>query len=233
MNFPSIFDWLERAEPLRGFPAAYIVIIAAAIVVLVWEWRVNLLALLVFYLSAGLLFVDVLDPRLAYIKVIVGLFICLMLYFTARQVNWGSLPPDLSPTEAEQLRGRPQMVQIGRFHFPLSGLLRVVLVLVVALVVLNVGTRPSMELPAVPTHVNLAIWGLLALGLLGLGSTTEPLKAGMGLLIFLTGFELLYNTLEQSAAVLATLAAANLIITLAVAYLTQARHTLPISLDDA
>ena len=75
--------------------------------------------------------------------------------------------------------------------------------------------------------MNLAIFALGGMGLVGLGLTTEPLKAGMALLTFMTGFELFYNSLEQSVAMLVFLAAANLVLALAVSYLAQTRHTLP------
>ena len=231
-DIPTIFDWLTWADPIRGFPAAYLLIGSAAIVVTVWDWRVALFALAAQYLLAGLLFADVLDPRLAYVKVLVGLFVCLMLYITARQVDWGRPPPDLTPDELAQLRSG-RYLQWGRFRFSADGLLRLLLVGLVVAFVLIVAERTDMRLPVVPPAVNMAVFGLLALGLLGMAVTGEPLKAGMGLLLFMTGFELLYNTLEQSVVMLVLLAAANLAIALAIAYLTQAHHALPWQLDDS
>jgi hypothetical protein len=230
-DFPTIFDWLAWAEPIRGFPAAYLVIAAAAVVVAVWDWRIALLALAAQYLLAGLLFVDVLDPRVAYVKILVGLFVCLMLYITARQVEWGKTPPDLTAEEAARLYP-VRYLQWRRFRLSLRSVLRLGLVALVTILVLEIGQRANMRLPVVPEPVNLAIYGLLALGLLGMGVSGEPLKAGMGLLIFMSGFELLYSSLEQSLAMLTLLAVANLIIALAIAYLTQAHHVLPWQLDD-
>lgn len=234
-DFPTIFYWLARAEPLRGFPAAYLVLALAAVVVAVGDWRAALLALMGQYLVAGLLFVDVLDPRLAVVKVLVGLFICLMLYITARQVSWGRLPPDVRPAEVAHWR-RGRMVAVGRWQLPLAWLLRLGLTLGVVWLVLAVAGRPSYQLPAVPAHVNLAIYALCGLGLLGMGLTTEPLPAGMGLLLFMTGFELFFNTLEQSVAMLAMLAVTQMGLTLAIAYLTQmwahSRFVLPVLLEE-
>lgn len=230
-DFPTIFDWLAWAEPFRGFPAAYLVIAAAAIVVAVWDWRIALLALAAQYLLAGLLFVDVLDPRVAYVKLLVGLFVCLMLYITARQVEWGKTPPDLTAEEAARLYP-VRYLQWGRFRLSLRSIVRLALVVLVTIVVLQVGQSAGVQLPVVPEPVSLAVYGLMALGLLGMAVTSEPLKAGMGLLIFMSGFELLYSSLEQSLAMLTLLAVANLVIALAIAYLTQAHHALPWRLDE-
>jgi hypothetical protein len=222
-NFPTIFDLLERFDFLRGFPAAYLVLAAAVVVVVVGDWRVSVLALTLQYLLAGLLLVDVLDPRLAIIKLFIGLFICLIWYITARQVSWGRLPVDITKAEAVQLRDERQ-IRFGSFLLPTSLPFRLFLALMMALVVWVLAQRPEYRLPVVPEHINLAIFSLAGMGLLGASLTSEPLKAGMGLLMFLSGFELLYSALDQSAAMLALLSAVELAVTLVLAYLTQARH---------
>jgi hypothetical protein len=50
------------------------VLLTAVIIVVAWDWRLALLALAGQYLLAGLLFADVLDPRLMVVKVLNGLF---------------------------------------------------------------------------------------------------------------------------------------------------------------
>ena len=94
LTFPTIFDWLERLDFLRGLPAAYLALLAAGILTVIWDWRVAILALVVQYFAVGLLYAEVLDPRLAIVKLLVGVFVCLILYFTARQVGWGTLPSE-------------------------------------------------------------------------------------------------------------------------------------------
>ena len=78
---------------------------------------------------------------------------------------------------------------------------------------------------------SLAILALAGLGMLALAVTSEPLKAGMGVLMFLTGFELFYSALDQSATMLIVLAAVNLVLALVVAYLVQMRHAVPALID--
>ncbi|MEW5986194.1 MAG: hypothetical protein AB1791_06140 [Chloroflexota bacterium] len=217
MTFPTIFDWLERFAWLRGFPAAYVVLLAAFIIVVVGDWRVAIFALALQYLVSGLLFVDVLDPRLAIVKVLTGLFICLMLYWTARQVKLGGRPA--APNNNRYL-------SIGPIQAPLAILWRLASAALMAWLVWTLAQRPEYQAPFVPAHVNLAIYALAGLGLLGLSWTAHPFWAGLGLLTALVGGELLYSAVEQSVATLVLLAAVDLLVTLVIAYLTQAHHVI-------
>jgi hypothetical protein len=73
-----------------------------------------------------------------------------------------------------------------------------------------------------PAHVWLAVVGLVSLGLIGV-ATGGSLLGGVGLLIFLNGFDLLNSSVEQSIALVVALSAANLLVALVIAYLAQAR----------
>lgn len=233
MNLPTVFDWLDRLDFLRGVPAAYGVLLTAVLILVAWDWRLTLLALMAQYGIVGFLFVDLLDARLVNIKVLAGFFACLMLYLTARQVNWGRLPADVTEEEAARL-SQERNIRIGPYLLPTARPFRLLLALMVVLVVLTLSQRPEYQLPAIPAelnHLNLAIYALVGMGLLGMGLTVEPLHVGVGILTFLTGFELFYSALEQSVAVLATLAGVNFVVTLAIAYLTQARHAIPALVD--
>ncbi len=110
MNIPTIFDWLARSEPLRGYPAVIIILVTASLIALFWDWRLALFALIVQYLDVSLLFADLLDPRLAVIKLLVGMFVCLILYMTARQINYGRVPDGLTAKESRQTNARKQTI---------------------------------------------------------------------------------------------------------------------------
>jgi hypothetical protein len=60
---------------------------------------------------------------------------------------------------------------------------------------------------------------LCGLGLLSLGLSEEPLRAGLSLLTLLSGFELLYVAVESSLAIVALLAVVDFAVALAVSYL--------------
>jgi hypothetical protein len=220
-TFPSIFEWLERLDFLRGLPAAYLLLLAGLIVVVVWDWRAALLALTSQYLLASLLFVEVLEPRLVIVKLFVGLFVSLMLYFTARQaIRQPRLPQERLLSAQED----------GSRHVDWRALLnpealafRLLLSLLLVALVLWLSDRPGYQLPAVPAAVTLAIYGLAGLGLLATTVAPTPLRAGMGLLTTMLGFELFYNSLDQSVTILVVLAVVNLTIALAIAYLEQVR----------
>jgi hypothetical protein len=230
IQFPDIFQFLEFFDFLRGYPAAYVVLVTSGLTLILGDWRLSLLALGIQYLVAGLLFVDVLDPRLSLALLLVGIFDCLILYITARQVNLGRLPVDVTAEEALQLR-RERLVRLGPYMLPTDTPFRVLLALMLALVVWTFSQRATFHLPGAAEHANLAIYALMAMGLATLSLTSEPMKAGIGVLTFLTGFQLFFVGLEQSIALLALLAIANVIIVLVIAYLIQARHAFPELLD--
>lgn len=232
MTFPTIFDWLERFDFLRGYPAAIGVLATAVIIILAWEWRTAILALTGQYILVGLLYVDVLDPRLMVVKVLSGFFVCLILVITAVQVNWGRLPVDVLPEEAEQIRAEPR-VKLGPLSVPASWPLRLGAVVILALLVMVLVARSNALpiLPPVASYFELTVYGLMAFGLLALVISPEPLIAGMGILMFLSGFELFYSTFEQSVLMLAALAILNLLAALVIAYLMQRRYAVRAILD--
>ena len=67
-----------------------------------------------------------------------------------------------------------------------------------------------------------ACYWLALVGLLVMILTAEPLKAGLGLLTFMAGFELFYAALESSLSVVGLLGIVNLFMALAIAYLASA-----------
>lgn len=228
VDIPNIFDLLERFDFLRGEPAVYLALAAAVLAFVFRDWRGTILAMVALYLFSGLLYADLLDPRLAAIKVVVGLFIALILYLTGRQVSWGRLPEDVTPEEAMQLQ-RERYVHLGKFQIAADIPLRLLLAAVILLLARFL--TQNQPLPVLPEQLNLAVYGLAGIGLIGLGLTSEPFRAGIGLLIFWLGCDLLYSGLEQSAAILAMLAAAVLATTLVIAYLVQARYAFRALLD--
>jgi hypothetical protein len=82
----------------------------------------------------------------------------------------------------------------------------------------------SYPLPEVPRDIGFVCYWLALIGLLAMILTVEPLKAGLGLLTFMAGFELFYAALESSLSVVGLLGIVNLLIALAIAYLASARE---------
>lgn len=216
MTIPTIFEWLARFGALRGEPAAYLVVLTAVIILIAWDWRASLAGLLVHHLLAWLLLADMLDPRLATVKLVAGLFVCLIFYWTARQLQQRPKPAE-------------QRLRLGRLWLPASLPRRLILTPLMLLLVLWLAQNPAYALPGVPEslgYLPLAVYGLAGLGLLGMAKTTDPWEAGLGLLLFLTGFDLFYSYLDHSALALALLAIIQLLAAVAIAYLAQGQRPL-------
>ncbi len=221
MTFPSIFDWLETFSFLRGYPSAWILLVTGVLIILFLDWRLSLFALIIQYLVASLLFFDLLNPQLAIIKLFVGMFVCLILYWTARQVNYG---------RANGLRGRSyptrtgRTVQLGPMAIPQNLAMRAAAAGIAVLLVVILQWGFSLYLPGLPEdldYINLAILLLITLGMAGVITSRDPFAGGMSVLTFLTGFELYFAALDQTTRTLALLAVLNFIVALVVSYLTQ------------
>jgi hypothetical protein len=137
--------------------------------------------------------------------------IAVQMFVTGRQVEGNKATPVAADTPAEGLPLRRRLT---------TGLpFRLVVVVMILLTSWQASLTPTFTLPDVSSIVSLAVIGLVAMGLLGLGLTEEPIKAGMLLIAMLTGFELYYAAVEPALAVMALLAAMNFAIALAACYL--------------
>ena len=223
---PTIFDILDHLAFLHGMPAVALLLAAAFIAIVAWDMRPVIVAVLAQYLLAGFLFVDVLDPRLAFVYALAGLFVTAILFITAWQTNWGRPPPGLTQQEATRL-GLSRTRRLGRFTVTDRSLLRWVLAVVVVLGALWPARSPGLLQPVGPAELawlEPAIVGLIGLGLAGLATSADPLPGGIGLLVFLTGFSLFHGFLDQSLAMTVALVVVQFVVALTVAYLAQARY---------
>ncbi len=218
----SLFSLLETLEPLRGMTATWIVLIAAFFAVAIWDVRLALPALGVHYLAAGLLFVDVLDPRLAVVYVLVGLVATAILLVTAAQVNWGRPPADLTDEERAELKLEPAR-QIGPFRLTTRMIVRAVLAVVVLGALWWLARSGNISASPEQVYLDMAIYGLIGLGLVGLATSPDPLRSGIGIMLLLTGFELSNSQNAQSLSLVVALAGVNLLLALVIAYMAQSR----------
>jgi hypothetical protein len=203
---PTLPDVLAKLSFLTTTPAIVGLVITASLIVILRDWRFSLAALSVQYVLAGLLLTRLIRPQVAVIKVLIGALVCVILYLTARLVD---------------ARGKESVragTSLPDFAF------RLLAALFVGLAVYSLSRR--YPLPEVPSDVGFACYWLASQGLLVLMLTDEPLKAGMGLLTLITGFELFYSVLERSLSVAGFLGIVNFLIALAIAYLAAARAEL-------
>jgi uncharacterized MnhB-related membrane protein len=208
----TLSEVIARLSFLTASPAVVGLVVTASLIIVVRDWRVSLAALLAQYLLVGFLLTRLITPEVATVKTLIGALICPILYLTARRVRWGR----------QRSNDEVSTLPTGREVFPVSlpfRLLAVVLVGLVASSLLN-----SYPLPEVPRDIGFACYWLALMGLLAMILTTEPLKAGLGLLTFMAGFELFYAALESSLSVVGFLGIVNLFMALAMAYLASVRE---------
>lgn len=203
---------------LQGTPAVLLAVLTAALLLFLRDWRWSLAVLVVQYIAAALLFAWILEPNMAGVKLIAGLFTCLILYFTGRQVDWGDFLDD----SIETVSGSGRPVSIGPITLPADMLLRPALALFMGAVALLFLPRP--EGANLPGAVAVGGYALVAIGLIIVGVHLRPYKAGMGLLTFLTGFDLLFSALAFSNTLVVFFTAVQLATVLAATFLTQRRY---------
>ena len=205
---PTLGELLARVSFLAAMPAVVGILVTASLLVVSRDWRVNVLALAAQYFFVVLLLTRQIRLEVAAVKGLIGWMICTVFYLTERQASTyeraataeGAAPPQ-----------RRRWIISARSS---SNLLAALLIAVAAYT-----AALRLPLPEIPADITLACYLLAGLGLLLIGLSDAPLQVGLGLLTFLSGFDLFYVALEPSLAVAGLLGAVSFIIALAVAYL--------------
>jgi hypothetical protein len=154
------------------------------------------------------------------VKALVGVLAVSILYLTARRIQEGkgaldAEPPPQSGSPVGNLRF-PKM-QVGWAAGPLGLPLRILAVLLVVLAVVRLFDDYHLTLVP-PDTAFVAVW-LGAMGIVGLILSNDPLRVAPALLTILSGFDLVYASLEPSLAVVGFWSALILLATLTFAYL--------------
>jgi len=156
------------------------------------QWGINLIALALQYIGVFLLQRALRSLMMSTIPLLVGIMMTVTLWVTLIGTDQLKKPePFKAPTSGEVFRA-------------VAGLVTVIFV------VLLVPTIRREVFPEAGSYLLLGSIGLIALSLLQLGMKTEPLYIIIGLLSFLSGFQLLYAALETSALLEALFAVLNL-----------------------
>jgi len=195
-------------------PVLVVVLITASLLVITNDWRLNFITLAVQYVGAALLIAPLVTWPVMGARLIAGGCVIGIFVFTGRQVNYGRQAA--SPL--------PGLTNLPALIFPTSFAFRLMATIMIAAVAGYAASLPELALPNLPLTLNIASFALIALGLLNLGFTEEPMNAGLGLLTALTGFNLFYPALETSLAVVALLVAVDFSVALAVSHLALLRY---------
>ncbi len=212
-------DILRTLSSIPGTAVLIGLLIAAAILVMLVNWRLLIVALGAQYIFIGLMLTRAVPVELAAVKALVGVMICPVLYITARRVNWGQRPEE---EEEEAAEAKPR-----RLAWLISPGLPVRAIVAVLAVALSIGLAQRNPLPITTDQVlsrdlTVGTFSVILLGLLNTALAENPLKVGLGLLSMLAGFELFYTAVEPTLTIVGFLGLTNLILALAIAYLTTA-----------
>jgi hypothetical protein len=214
---------VDIAKTVAALPGTAVLIgllIAAALLVILINWRLLILALGAQYILIGLMLTRVVPIELAAVKALVGIMICPVLYITARRVNWGR-PEEDDAEEDPAPRPRRRWWHILGAGWPVR------LIIAVLAVAISSGLASRNPLPivgdqAISRDLTTGAFSVILLGLINAALAENPLKVGLGLLSILAGFELFYTAVEPTLTIVGLLGLTNLFLALAIAYLTTA-----------
>ncbi|MBN1180229.1 MAG: hypothetical protein JXD18_13540 [Anaerolineae bacterium] len=207
----TILELVDRISFLAAMPAVGAIFVSLALLLIVRRWQLHALAMAIMYFFSALLYTRVIRPEVAVVKLLIGWMIALTLYMTGRYLT--ALQEGAEKTTGEEQTARPP-----RFSLAAGAPLRSLVLLTVLMVALAAFVR--FPLPQVPGDVGLACYLLAIGGVFLMGLTEDPFRSGMGLLMFLTGFDLFFGALEPSLVVAGLLGVMNFLVALAVTFLS-------------
>ncbi len=212
----TFLAFIEQYPFLTSMPAIAGLSIALGMLSLSRRWQIHIIGMIILYFFVGLLHTRIIRPEVALVKALIGWLICLALYVTGRYIDQRrGEEEETASEEPPRRRWVPRLAP----DTPLQALV------LLAILVLAYVSALYLPLPQVPGDVGLACYLLAIGGLLLVGMAEEPLRVGIGLLVFLAGFDLFFGALEPSLVVAGLLGAGNFLLTLAVTFLAVSRAT--------
>ncbi len=206
-----------------SLPAVILVAATTLILLISDDWRICLASLAVQYSAVFLLVLRFWSFEMATTKLVAGWIASAILGMAIANLPFwnekANSPPKLTFPGSQKLFSSSLSGKSG----VLSG--KLVAVFSASLVWLMVFTYADQMLfffPGIGLNASIASLLLIGMGLLQLGFSSRPLPTILGLLTTLSGFEILYASVESSALLAGLLAVVNLGIALAGAYLLSA-----------
>ena len=188
---------------LTSWIAVVLIFAASLALFIVSDWRWSLASLALLYLGVFWLTQIHWTLSMAAVKLVTGWMVATILGITRAALD----PKPDSPAEQSWWQGR---------------VFRVFTATLIVLLVLSASPVIVQILPGIGLAEVSGSLILMAMGLLLLGLTTEPLRVVIGLLAFLAGFEIIYAAVENAILVAALLALINLGLALVGSYLLLA-----------
>lgn len=229
---PTLQDFVNQLQFISLELALLGLFVTAGTIIITRDWRLLILALLVQYIITGLILSRLVRPDIAVLTVMIGAFICPILFLSARQVSASSTTATLAAVRSSSwsdwllsLADSLLLVAPDPRHkttptgMAFRGFLTALLILTA------VTLSQSFPLSQLPPVVTTAVYWLGVAGLLILAITEDPLKAGVGLFTVFSGFALYYVVLENSLLLIGMWGSMNLLLALVIGYLAVVRGT--------
>jgi hypothetical protein len=209
---PSLDDLARAFAAVSATQLVLGLLVAVAVVMLVTDWRVSLLALAGQYILVAILLSTLIPLQIAAVRMIAGGMVATMFYVTALRVN---ARRRRQRSAQSTVPADPIVRGIFWMNLPFRF---VALVLVGLSVVALSGQFVLLNAPTVfwVTGLWLALGGLVTIAL-----TRDALKLGMGLLFFTSGFGVIYLSIDNSLLIYALLVISDLVIALAVSHIAS------------
>jgi uncharacterized MnhB-related membrane protein len=203
----SLADLFRQLSILIGLPTVVLACAGAAAIVVARDWRLSLFGYALVSLMLALLLSQIIPTDWALLQAITGGLIAVILFLSARQLRWTADT------------GQP-----WEMRWPILASLTSLRVLAVALAAVTFAVvRGRVSIPGLDPLFRDALLWLVMMGLLGLSLHSEPLHAGLSLLVFLGAAELLLFTLFQRRMLIGLWLGGQVLLGLAIAYLVVAR----------
>jgi hypothetical protein len=205
------FSTLTIADILIGLT------ITCAILILLADWRMSLLALAVQYLLVTVLLSTIVQLEVALVRLIAGGLVAVILYITAVRVRAGW-------ARRARVAGWKNVNEIAslfeREPFIVGLPFRLIALVLIGVSVVTASNQfPFPNAP--PLFWLVSLW-LCSAGLLLIAISRDALKVGIGLLTFSSGFGALYLAIEPNLLFYGLLLISDLVVALAVAHLASA-----------
>ncbi len=209
---------LSDPETLSQLGILIGLILTAALALLVPAWRTGLFALMFQYGLLTLLLTTLVHPAVASVRLLSGALVVLMLYITMRRVAMANraIPPEvLMAIYGEQAPPSPPVFSVGfTFRFFAGALVAVAII----------GAASSMNFLSLPAFVLFGSLWLIAAGIIVAALSRDPLRLGLGILTFTSGFNLLETATDGGLFLYGLLNISDLLLALVIAHLTLLPH---------
>ena len=205
----TLADLISRISFLSAMPAVLGILLTGTILVVSREWHLLVLALILQYFCVVLLLTRLVQVEVAAVKGLIGWMICMVFYLTERRA--GEVERRSTDESAQTSIQTRRWMMSARASFSLLAALMTTVVAYTAAL--------RIPLPEIPADISLACYLLVGLGLLLVGISQSPIHIAMGLLTFLSGFDLFFVALEPSLAVAGLLGLVSFLVALTTSFL--------------